>query len=482
MKNDPNNLHRNLSEPFILGPRGPVGGQPESRSPMTDSDQASATDTTYSNILAGLRQWSDQFVRLRQITERINRGLTLDEVLEYAYQEIRKVIPCNRIGFSLLDETNRTVVAHWEHSDRPTMLKTGYRADLSGSSLQIIIETGRPRIINDLEAYLQENPHSHSTRLIVQEGMRSSMTCPLIAQGKPIGFIFFNSDARFAYSNVHVGFFTQLAGQLSMIVEKGRLYTELSEQKATIQKQHDKLTYDLQMARKVQRAMLPAGPFRREGLELAMEYRPTDQVGGDVLSVIPLPDGRTLIFLGDVMGHGVPAALIMSAVNAAVRSQVSIDPAPVQVLGAVNTMMRNFFDGHFVTAACCLIDTSIGRATLALGGHASPLWMQAASRSIVEPGLRGTLLGLDEVIEHEYMTFEPAAGDLLLFYTDGIVEAFNKDNKTYGLDRLKDKMLEHMGEELDRQLSAILHDLSEHCAGRPIADDIALLAVRFLAK
>ncbi|MBI5723411.1 MAG: SpoIIE family protein phosphatase [Planctomycetes bacterium] len=472
MEHDQYNSHRDSAEPFVLGPRGPLG----------DGDQAAATDTSYSNILAGLRQWSDQFVRLRQITERINRGLMLDEVLEYAYQEIRKVIPCNRVGFSLLDETNQAAVAYWEHSDRPTVLKTGYRAALAGSSLQIIFETARPRIINDLEAYLQENPHSHSTRLIVQEGMKSSMTCPLIAQGKPIGFIFFDSDAKFAYSNVHTGFFAQLAGQLSMIVEKGRLYSELAERKAIIQKQNEKLTYDLQMARKVQRAMLPAGPLKIAGLELALEYRPTDHIGGDVLSVVPLAQGRTIVFLGDVMGHGVPAALIMSAVNAAVRSQVFLDPSPVKILEAVNSMMRNFFDGHFVTAACSLIDVPAGDAALALGGHASPLWLQTANGNIVEPGLRGSLLGLDEVVELEQATFRPARGDLLLFYTDGIVEAFDRDNKLYGLDRLKGQLLARADDKLDRLLGSILHDLLDHCAGRPLTDDIALLAVRFMTK
>jgi signal transduction histidine kinase len=100
---------------------------------------------------------------------------------------------------------------------------------MQGSSLQAIIDTGRPRILNDLKAYLLEHPQSISTSLIVDEGMRSSLTCPLIAMGKPVGFMFFSSTESETYRNAHVEIFMQIAGQLSVIVEKSRLYQQLME-------------------------------------------------------------------------------------------------------------------------------------------------------------------------------------------------------------------------------------------------------------
>jgi hypothetical protein len=167
---------------------------------------------------------------LAKVTEQVNAGLSLDDVLNQVFGSFRPIIPYNRIGFSLLEENGTIVRARWAHSDAPELKITkGYEAPLQGSSLQQIIETGKPRILNDLEYYLKNHPNSDSTRRIVEEGMRSSLTCPLIATGKHIGFMFFSSFAPHTYENVHVQFFMQIAGQLSVIVEKGRLYQQLVE-------------------------------------------------------------------------------------------------------------------------------------------------------------------------------------------------------------------------------------------------------------
>ena len=167
---------------------------------------------------------------LASVTQQVNAGLILDEVLEQVYETFRPLIPYNRIGFSLLEQDGKVVRARWAKSDAPEMFITGgYDAQMQGSSLQKIIETGAPRILNDLESYLEDHPDSDSTQKVVQEGMRSSLTCPLIAMGKPIGFMFFSSFEKNTYKNAHVEIFSQIAGQLAVIVEKGRLYQQLVE-------------------------------------------------------------------------------------------------------------------------------------------------------------------------------------------------------------------------------------------------------------
>ena len=181
--------------------------------------------------------------RIDQITTEINHGLMLDEILGNVYDAFKGIIPYERIGFSLIDESSNTVYARWARTElRTVKLTAGYRASLAGSSLQGIIASGRPRIINNLEEYLRLNPDSESTRLIVDEGLRSSLTCPLIVDGLPVGFMFFSSVAKYAYEDVHIETFERIAAQLSVIVDKGRIASDLALRKEEIERQNEELT------------------------------------------------------------------------------------------------------------------------------------------------------------------------------------------------------------------------------------------------
>ena len=179
--------------------------------------------------------------RLGEITTSINAGLLLEDILEMVYEHFKDVIPYNRIGFSLIDADGETVRAYWAKSDRPLQLSVGFTDKLTISSLKTVLETGKPRIIGDLEEYLRKKPTSISTGLVVKEGMRSSLTCPLINNGEPVGFLFFSSVEPHMYSHVHVDIFMEIAEQLSVILEKGRLVSQLAAQKEEIERTNAEL-------------------------------------------------------------------------------------------------------------------------------------------------------------------------------------------------------------------------------------------------
>jgi len=167
---------------------------------------------------------------ISRVTEKINSGIVLEEGLNYTYESFRPMIPYDRIGVAFIEENGKMVRARWARSESThNRIQKGYSAFLEGSSLQKIIETGKPRILNDLEQYLRDHPDSDSTHRIVEEGMLSSLTCPLIALGKPIGFMFFSSMEKETYKDVHADLFLQIAGQLSVIAEKSRLYQRVLE-------------------------------------------------------------------------------------------------------------------------------------------------------------------------------------------------------------------------------------------------------------
>ena len=198
---------------------------------------AALRDLAYS-----LEARSRELHELDRIMAYVNAGLLLDDVLNKVYESFREIIPFNRIGLALIEDDGQTVRARWARTDQPAVhLEVGYAAPLAGSSLQQIIETGQPRIINDLEAYSRGKPSSESTRLILEEGIRSSLTCPLIAGGAPVGFIFFSSVQPGTYRPEHAATFQKIAAQLSVIVEKGQLASALDAQRQAIERQNEEL-------------------------------------------------------------------------------------------------------------------------------------------------------------------------------------------------------------------------------------------------
>jgi signal transduction histidine kinase len=212
--------------------------------PSTSSDGLGRLGKSLLELAQTLEAKYQQLHKLVELTQDINAGLLLDNILEKVYENFFEFVPYNRIGFSLLEQTEKgpLVRAYWAKSDQPVMkIGKGYSAPLPGSSLEVIMDTGEPRILNDLVAYLENKPESDSTRLVVAEGMRSSLTCPLIANGIPVGFMFFSSIRPRMYADVHIDIFQSIAGQLAVIIEKGRLVTELATQKSEIEKQNVEL-------------------------------------------------------------------------------------------------------------------------------------------------------------------------------------------------------------------------------------------------
>lgn len=210
-------------------------GRPEaalSKSPaVVDGDDQIAQ--LGESIIAVAESLSMRFQRDRQLAEiskELVSGLYLDQVLDHIYDSFRDVIPYDRIGCALLTDDGTELISRWARSDgQEPLLKVGYSAPMAGSSLQAIIDTGKPRIINDLAEYGREHPKSKSTRLVVAEGIRSNLTCPLVSEGRPVGFLFFSSVHTGTYANAHTQTFLQLADLVSIAVEKGALYEEMHQ-------------------------------------------------------------------------------------------------------------------------------------------------------------------------------------------------------------------------------------------------------------
>lgn len=200
------------------------------------------------SIISLATSLATRFERERQFVEvsrELAKGVYLNDVLDHIYASFRPFIPYDRIGCALLEREATIARSRWSRMEyEQAKLKVGFSAKTAGSSLQTLIETGKPRIINDLTNYLGTHPHSIATKLIVSEGARASLTCPLTAEGRPIGFLFFSSAKVDCYAGVHEEIFTHLADLVSIAVERSLLYEKMSAVNRNLAKAISDLTHD----------------------------------------------------------------------------------------------------------------------------------------------------------------------------------------------------------------------------------------------
>ncbi len=167
---------------------------------------------------------------LDEVNRRVAAAESLEAILEFVFASTQEIFPCDRLAIAFVEEGGDRLVAHHAVAAyEPILLSRGYAEDLAGSSLQAVIRSGRPRILPDLAHYLEGHPGSASTKLLVQEGVRSSLTCPLLVEGRVVGVLFRSARRPHAYSRREVLLHQALAERLGQAVEKARRIEQLSE-------------------------------------------------------------------------------------------------------------------------------------------------------------------------------------------------------------------------------------------------------------
>ena len=215
------------------GGEEPRESPPKSTPPDSSRQAVEFAEASKQHDLTAHTELSELRTLLR-LTTAINSGVNVNEVLNYIYDVFQEIIPYDRVDYALVDENTQTVETLWTRAEGKMHVGAGYAAALTETTLAHLLETQEPRIINNLDAYLQEHPASTSTPPFVREGVRSSLTCPLVVGGKPVGFLFFSSQKPGTYESRHTTVFRKIAMQVSTIVEKARLYQELSDTKHTL--------------------------------------------------------------------------------------------------------------------------------------------------------------------------------------------------------------------------------------------------------
>jgi HAMP domain-containing protein len=265
--------------------------------------------------------------------------------------------------------------------------------------------------------------------------------------------------------------FNSMAGQLEASIQASIDQAALEREVAT--------------ARRLQRDMMPPeGAISIRDLELAAWYAPAGKMGGDWWTLSePDGDGPVTILIGDVIGHGIPAALFTAAAKSAHRTARKLGPGdgPEQVLATIDDSLRSFARSR--TMSCCAlhIDLEARELALSIGAHPAPLLFRGDSMEVLEGD--GPLLGDPEpatdFTSHRH-DLEP--GDLIALFTDGIVEATDDRGRMFGLRRLSSTIAANAGEELDKVLGTLKQAFFRYIKDEEVDDDVTVVLVRYAPK
>ncbi len=233
---------------------------------------------------------------------------------------------------------------------------------------------------------------------------------------------------------------------------------------------------ELEIARELQRDLLPRDLPAVPGYLFAHSYRTANEVGGDFYGLIRLPDGRLALMVADASGHGMAAGLVMAIANATWQTALDLDPSPERVIALLNrTLCRTGTTRTFMSAFYGLLDPETGEMEYVCAGHPFPLLRRAGGRT-EELGNGGFPLGLRDPlpIQSHTVTIEP--GDLLLLYTDGLPEALDAQGGTaFGYEKVQAAL--QLGGTPQQVHDAIRHSFDLHVGDEVLRDDLTLLVI-----
>lgn len=269
------------------------------------------------------------------------------------------------------------------------------------------------------------------------------------------------------------------AGQLGFVIENGRLIERMVAS--------ERLRRELTMAAGVQQRLFPAGPPTVAHLELAGFCQPARGVGGDYYDFVVADDGQVGVVVADVAGKGIAAALVMSNVQAALRShaaarrrQPGADGSAADLVSDINRLLCGITDGAtYVTFFYGRYDPARRRLTYVNGGHNAPL-VAGADGTLRTLDATGLPLGIlsDAAYEERTVTLDP--GDLLLAYTDGVTESLDREGEEFGEARLHALATSLAGASADAVQHAVVDAVAAWAAGAPPHDDLTVVAARVM--
>ena len=269
--------------------------------------------------------------------------------------------------------------------------------------------------------------------------------------------------------------FKSLAEQSAFALYNAIIYSMANEKK--------RLDHDLEIARDIQRILLPSEAPAIDGFQISGINVPARQVSGDYFDYIRVDDERLGVAIADVSGKGVPASLIMAICRSVLRAEAARNPSPADVLRKVNRQLYpDIKEDMFISMAYLILDHRRDSITLARAGHDAPLLYKQQSQTVTPVKSPGMVVGIDSGNVFDRLTVDFAISlerdDCLVLYTDGVTETLNAEGDEFGVDRVIQAVRARANDGAQAIVKKIIQDVRDFSGSLPQNDDITLIAIR----
>jgi len=306
---------------------------------------------------------------------------------------------------------------------------------------------------------------------------KSAFLIPLIVNKKTIGRMYLVKEVRDGFNKEMINIITTFVGQASISVENYRLLNEAIKT--------ERYKEELKIAQQVQRSLLPKELHHNEKFEICGFSVAADEVGGDYYETKDLNDGVFAIIIGDVSGKGTSAAFNMSQMKGIFHTLVQLKPSPGEFLNIANTALSQCLErNHFITTSYFLLDTNQQSIKYSRAGHCPTLFYDQSENNAAYLSAEGLGLGIvrnsnyrDYIHESE---FRYEKEDVLVLYTDGIIEATNKKGEEFGYENLKSSLMEYKNLSADKIQEKIINQVYQFVGEGGIPDDdFSIMVIKF---
>lgn len=371
---------------------------------------------------------------------RVSGSLDLDEVINAIFDSIKELINYSAAVICIIDPRTHALFEVKTRGYPPQIIGDDFMQSGSGI-IGWVIKNVRGEIVNDVK--------SDKRYVKARAETRSEIAAPIIrADGEAIGVINLEADWVDGYSERDLELLTMFASLAASAIDHTLLYREVLRQR--------RAESEIELARKVVEGLLPRSFPNPPGLDIYGTTIPVREVGGDYLDVIDQISDRLGVLVADVSGKGLAAALIMVTFRAYIHATVINELAMRVVMARVNRLVHEATSGdRFITTFYGLIDPENKRLLYINAGHNPPLLLRADGTSqLLSHG--GLPLGAFDDSRYSESVVEFRAGDVLVLYTDGVVEARNSKDDMFGLPRLEELVRANESERAYTIVQAII--------------------------